>query len=127
MKFFSYICFALFFCFTALADGAATATTTTPDLGGAIFGLIDAVKVGSVAPIIVAAVQLLKTDLFGGLLLKINQKYIPIVMTALTVIGNVALGVAQGKKWLPSAIEGLFISGGAMAIYETVKTIKSKT
>lgn len=127
MKFFSYVCFALFFCFTALADGVATATSTTPDLGSSIFGLIDAVKVGSVAPIIVAVVQLLKTDLFGGLLLKINQKYVPVVLTVLSVVGNVAVGVVQGKKWLPSAIEGLFISGGAMAIYETVKTIKSKT
>lgn len=127
MKFFSYVCFALFFCLSALADGLATATTTTPDLGSSIFGLIDAVKVGSVAPIIVAVVQLLKTDLFGGFLLKINQKYLPLILAVLSVVGNVAVGVVQGKKWLPSAIEGLFISGGAMAIYETVKTIKSKT
>lgn len=107
-----------------ILTGMALADDAKPELGKSIWDLIDAVKVGATAPIIVAAVQLLKTDLVGGLLSKLNANALRLVMAVATVAGNVAAS-AGSKGWLAAAVEGLFMSGGAMLIYDTIRSVKS--
>lgn len=96
--------------------------------GDAIINLLGAYKAhAGIAAIIVAVVQLLKSDLVGGLLLKLNQKWIPFILLALTGIGGAAQSVVAGKSWWQGLIDGFITTGIAASIYEGVKSIKSST
>ncbi len=118
---FSMVAFMLTAFFTLIAHAVEGAA---PDLGLSVLALIDAVKVGKVAVIMVAAVQLLKTEFFGSLIAKINQKAIPWITLAIAVVGNVGASVIQGKSWVAALVEGVLISLTANGAYETIKSIK---
>lgn len=112
---------ALFFSLAAYAADAVPA----PSFGDAIVALLSAYKThAGVAAIIVAVVQLLKSDVVGGLLLKINQKWVPILLLAITGIGGTAQAVLTGKNWWQGAVDGFITSGIAMSIYEAAKSIR---
>lgn len=118
----SIVLLGFFFTFAALAAGALP---EAPDTWTAITGAISAVKVGAIAPIVVAIVQVLRSNTVAGLLAGVSAWWMRTIVTTFTVAGNIAYEVASGgKTWWLAAIEGLVIGGGAMAIYDTVKSIK---
>lgn len=129
MKYFNaFLCTVIGFMFTFFAiaafaeGGLPPAPGTLPAVGDAI----SAIKVGAIAPIIVAIVQVLRSDTVLGLLNGMNKWWVRLVIVVATVLGNVAYEVAaNGKTWLAAAIEGLVMGGGAMAIYDTIKSVKS--
>ena len=111
--------------FLVSAVALAADPVPAPAFGDALVALLGAYTThAGVAAIIVAVIQLLKSDLVGGLLLKINQKWIPIVMLALTGIGGAAQAVLSGKNWWQGAVDGFITSGIAMSIYEAVKSTR---
>lgn len=108
----------------AFADGVAV-TVTAPAFGDALANLFGAIKDhGSVAVLIMAVVQILKTNEVVGLLGKISPKFLPLIIGVVTTIGYVVAAVIAGKSWFQGAIEGLVTSGGAMLIYESIRKIK---
>jgi len=94
-----------------------------PDLGSAIVDLISAVKLGALAPILLAVVQLLKTDFLGGFIKKINTKYQPLIVIVIGITGNVALAASGGKSWGSAIIEGLVLALTTMGLYDAIKPI----
>lgn len=108
----------------AFADGVAV-TLTAPAIGDALAQLFAAIKDhGSVAVIIMAVVQILKTNEVLGILGKVSSKALPLIIAVVTTVGYVVAAVIAGKSWFQGAIEGLFTSGGAMLIYEGFRKIK---
>jgi len=123
MKYINHILNALLltaFAFFALASFSAFAEDGGSSFGDAIVGVIDAVKVGGFAAILAAVIQVLKLDAVGGLINKINPKILPILIHTGTAILNVIAAIASGKPIIPATVEGVFISGTAMSLYDTV-------
>jgi hypothetical protein len=102
------------------------AQETAPDLGDSVVGLIDAIRVGGFSVIVAAAVQLLKTDFLGGFVNKVHPRLLPFVVTLATIGLSVATAMATGRDLMSAAIEALFISGGAIALYEHGKALFGK-
>lgn len=104
------------------ADGAA------PDLATALPGLLGAIKdKAGAAVILFFAVEVLKSAPLVGVLGKINQKALLVIVPVLGVLGSVADQVAhQNSSWLMALVNGLVVSGGAMTIYEALKNSASK-
>lgn len=116
--------FVIFYGASAMADGASV-TVTAPAIGDALSNLFAAIKDhGSVAVLIMAVVQVLKTNEVIGILGKVSSKFLPVIIAVLTTVGYIVGAVIAGKSWFQGAIEGLVTSGGAMLIYEAIRQIK---
>ncbi len=116
--------FAFLLAGSAFADGVAV-TVTAPAFGDALANLFAAIKDhGSVAVLVMAVVQVLKTNEVIGILGKVSSKFLPLIIAVLTTVGYVVAAVIAGKSWFQGAIEGLVTSGGAMLIYEAIRQIK---
>ena len=102
----------------AFAPEIAWATQAAAEAAPAI--VEQAKWVGTVSSVLAFGLQLLKNDLFGGLLNKLDKRYQPALVVLLTQIGALVQSVASGKNLLQAAIEWAFVAGGAMAIYTLV-------
>jgi len=117
--------------FTALASmlfltSAFAADSAAPDFSLTIIALMEAIKNhGSVAVILVAVFQLLRTAPVVGVLGSVTGKYLQVIIAVSTALGYIAVAAAQGKSWGVAAIDGLFTAGGAMLIYDAIRSIKS--
>ena len=76
--------------------------------------------VGTASSVVAFGLQLLKNDLFGGLINKVDPRFQPALVVLLTQIGALVESVASGKNLLSAAIEWAFVAGGAMSIYSLV-------
>ena len=64
--------------------------------------------------------QVLKSPALGGLLSGVTGLWLPVVTALVGQLIAVVEMLATGKPWKVVAVEYLFVSGGAMAIYDTV-------
>jgi len=91
-----------------------------------------ATKVGWASAALALALQLAKTDLFGGIFAKISTDYQPAVVLLLGQLGALIEAVNGGKSLGQASIEWLLTSGNAMALYAvaikpfTEKKLKAK-
>ena len=74
--------------------------------------------------IIVISVQILKSNLFDQFFK--GFKYKRALITVLGQIYSVVFMVINGQSLMNAVISGLFISGGAVAIYEAIKPFIEK-
>ena len=96
-------------------------------IGDAVIGLIDAIKVGGAGVILAAVVQILKSDFAGGLLSKVNAKYLPWITAAVAVLGNVAHGLVatpERQIWLV-ILEGVLIALTSNGVFDLFKAKKA--
>ena len=108
------------FAFMGLAV-AQDVVVAAPDLGASIVGLIEAFKGGAgPAVIIVAFMQLLKTEMLGNLIGKLHSGVTPLLVLVLGLVSGVLMDIGSGKTWLESLVQGLFNGGGAIALYTVV-------
>lgn len=97
-----------------------------PDFAGSILAIWTAIQShAGTALILVPVFQFLRTNEVVGILSKISGKYLQVVIAVLTVLGFVVDAWAKGQGLGAAAIAGLFTSGGAMLIFEAIKSIKS--
>lgn len=112
---------SLMFPLIALANEA-----TQPDFAMTIMSLMDAIQgKASIAVILVAVFQLLRTAPVVGILSKVSGRYLQVVIAASTALGFVAQAWATSGNLGAAAVEGLFTAGGAMLIYTAIRSIKS--
>jgi len=111
----------LLFTILLMVSFSVFAQEAAPELGKSIEGLIMALK-GNAGPaaIIIAVVQLLKTDYLGNVLGKVNKGLIPLLIVLGGGAVQVLTEVATGKKLAEALINGLFSGGLAIALYEVV-------
>lgn len=94
-----------------------------------ILNLIDAIKGNaSIAVIVFAAIQVLKTNEVVGIIGKLGLQgnAVRVVVAVLTSGGYVAQAMMKGLSIWPALVEGLFTAGGAMLIFEAIKKINDK-
>jgi len=129
MKTINVYLYSAMFLFSLLITTVVAYAADAPDLGASVTGLIDAIKIGQIGVILVASVQLLKTDFFGSLLAKVNPKIIPWVTLALAIIGNVGVGLMQpvAKPIWVLIIEGVLGAFASNGIYEMFKIPQAKS
>lgn len=105
---------------------AVLAQDGSVDTGAAIGQLISAFKSGSIAVILAAVVQVLKTPLLNTLLNK-NPKTIPTLVMLLGFVAEVVTKWSESKDvWsllAGSVIPGLFNGGLAIGVYEWIKSL----
>ena len=92
--------------FTALASmlfltSAFAADSAAPDFSLTIIALMEAIKNhGSVAVILVAVFQLLRTAPVVGVLGSVTGKYLQVIIAVSTALGYIAVAAAQGNLGL---------------------------
>lgn len=100
------------------------------DVVNAIVDLVKNWKAWSALAVAAASitiiVQALKTDILGNLIDKMNPFMKRLLITALGQVAGIILMVANGKGWIDAVVAGLFTSGGAVAIYESLKPLIDK-
>jgi hypothetical protein len=72
------------------------------------------------ASIMAMAMQILKHDVTGALMSKVKPWLQPVLIALIGQIGAFIEMLATGKSFKVAAVEWLFVSGGAMALYDTV-------
>ena len=100
--------------------GMAYAQESIPDLGSSLAGLITAIKAGTIPAIIVAVVQMLRTEFVSKWIGKINSGLAPLLVLVLGLVSGVLTSMATGQVWHQGLLVGLFNGGYAMAIYDVV-------
>lgn len=102
-------------------EAASGEVVAAPDLGASIVALIEAFKGGAApAAIIVAVMQLLKTEFLGNLIGKLHAGVVPLLVLLLGLASGVLMDIGAGTSWLESLVKGLFNGGGALALYAVV-------
>ena len=91
-----------------------------PELANSFILLIDALKIGIVAPILVAIMRLLKTDWIEKKLFKIHSGLQPLVVILLGLVAEMLIGTSEGRSWFEVAIQGLINGGAAIALYDII-------
>lgn len=102
----------------------AHAADEIPPLGASIMALFTAIKDKAVVAVIVMHVfQILRTNEAVGFLgkLGLSGNGMRLAVAVITALGYVANAWATGMPVLQALIEGLFISGGAMLIFDALK------
>jgi len=82
--------------------------------------------IGIAAAILTLLVQILKTELLGGLLAKASPFLKRLLITVLGQFAGIVIAVNGGLGWIEAVVAGLLTSGGAVAIYEAIKPFFSK-
>jgi hypothetical protein len=72
------------------------------------------------ASILAMAMQILKHDVTGALMSKVKPWLQPVLIALIGQIAGFVEVLATGKSFKIAAVEWLFVSGGAMALYDTV-------
>lgn len=72
------------------------------------------------ASILAMAMQILKHDVTGALMTKVKPWLQPVLIAFVGQIAAFIEALATGKSFKVAAVEWLFVSGGAMALYDTV-------
>lgn len=117
------VLFGLFLMFPLIAFAAEV---VEPDFTASIMQLLGAIQgKASVAVILVAVFQLLRTAPVVGILGKFSGKYLQAIIAGVTALGYVAQAWATSGNLGAAAVEGLFTAGGAMLIYQAIRSIKS--
>lgn len=117
---------------TATAVAAAPVAPTANEIMDAIANLLLNWKVlgpwGICSSIIIIIVMLLKSD-WTDFFFKWSTKG-PLVKQAIIVILGQVIGImaaiSQGTKWPTAIVAGLFVSGGAIVIYNAIKPLFKK-
>lgn len=94
-----------------------------PALSETLLALLGDIKDKAVAAVVIMHVfQILRTHEVFGLLGKIGLqgKSLQVAIAVITAFGFVADAYAKGGNIVQALVEGLFTSGGAMAIYDAV-------
>jgi hypothetical protein len=102
----------------------AFAADEAPPLGSSIMALFTAIKDKAVVAVIVMHVfQILRTNEAIGFLgkLGLSGNGMRVAVAVITALGFVANAWATGMPVLQALIEGLFVSGGAMVIFDALK------
>jgi hypothetical protein len=81
---------------------------------------------GLISSVIVLVMQILKTEIMGGLLLKASPFLKRLLITVFGQVAGVIVAVSGGLTWVEAIVTGLITSGGAVAIYEAIKPFFSK-
>lgn len=105
----------------ALADSA-------PAITDSLLSLFSAVQSHATAAVVLMFVfQVLRTNEVIGILGKIGLqgKSLQVVIAVITALGYVFNAYAKGENLLQAAVEGLFTSGGAMLIFDSLKGIQA--
>lgn len=109
---------SMFFILLTFA-GVALAQETAPELGASIEGLIASFQAGKVA-IIVAVIQLLKTDFLGNILGKVHKGAVPLLVIVLGLLVGALESVATGTTLVAGLLSGLLAGGQGIALYDVV-------
>lgn len=113
--------------FAGLACAADVVTVQVPNLVPSLMDLFGAFKdKASVAVIIVAVVQVLKTNEVVGILGKVASKYLPIIVAVVSVLGFTATAVVSGKSWIQGVLEGLATAISSNLFYDAFRSLKAK-
>ena len=107
----------------------AFAAETAPSLGGSITGLVDAVRAGLIAPILIGIMRLVRTEFVEEWIGRIHPGIAPLLVLGLGLVAEVLTGTTEGKPWYAVALQGLTNGGVAMELYDTVGKhfLKKKT
>ncbi len=108
----------------------AHAEDAVPGLGVSVIALLNAIKDKAVASVLVMYVfQILRSNEAIGVLGKLGLSGggLRVAVAVLTTLGYVANSWAQSGNIGQAAIEGLFVSGGAMLIYDAIKAGQTAT
>lgn len=109
----------LYSCMALAADPAPV-----PDLTVVLVALWNAIQNhAGTSMILVPVFQLLRTHEVLGLLSKISGKYLQVVIAVTTTLGFVVDANIKGQSWGAAAITGFFVSGGAMLIFDSIRSI----
>jgi len=95
-----------------------------PPLGDSLVALLNAIKEkASAAVILVFVFQILRTHEVFGILgkLGLQGRGLQITIAVITALGFVADAYARGGNLMQAVIEGLFVSGGSMLIFDALK------
>lgn len=119
--YFPMIVFAMLSFVSFSAIGQDVVTPTVPELGPSVMELWKAIAdKAPLAVVLVAVMQMLRTDLFGNLLGKINTGLLPLVTIVIGLVIAVIEGLATGKGLVEILISTLIVSGQGMVLYDTV-------
>lgn len=72
------------------------------------------------ATVLATIMQVLKSPITGALLSKVKPWMQPVLIAFIGQIAAFIEVLSSGVDWKTAAIQWLFVSGGAMAIYDTV-------
>lgn len=112
--------FALSLLFCSMVAFAAD----VPDTGTSLLALISAVKVGTGSAIILAVVQLLKSNLVSNLIGRIvNVKYIPWITIGLGVLGSVGMALGSSGNVTAAIIEGVLMALISNGVFDQIKVL----
>lgn len=110
------------------AGFALAADGTAPDLTSTILAIWKAIQDKSgVALILVPVFQLLRTHEVLGILSKLTGKGMQLAVAIITTGGFVVDALAKGQNIGTAIIAGLFTAGGAMLIYDAIRSMKSSS
>lgn len=103
----------------------ADAPVAPVDFAAVVMALWQAIQNhASTALLLVPVFQLLRTSEVAPLLGWFSGKYLQVVIAIITAIGFVINAWATGQALGQAAITGLFTSGGAMLIYDAIRSIQ---
>ena len=116
--------FLMFFSLVALAEN----TVNAPGFVDSLFALWKAIQDhASTALILVPLFQLLRTNEVLGILKNLSGRWMQVSVAVITTLGFVVDAAAKGQSWGQAAIAGLFTAGGAMLIYDAIRSINPKS
>jgi len=123
MKKFSVIfvlCFTMFLSVVAMA-----ADEVAPDFGMSIMALFAAFKdKASLAVILMAVFQVLKTVPVTNLIGKLGASYQRLILAIISVGASIIASYQVKQNWISAVVEGLVVAGGAMLIYDAIREMK---
>jgi hypothetical protein len=110
----------------AFVSYAMAADPAAPNLTDSIMLLWKAIQDHSgTALILVPVFQILRTNESLGLLSKLGGKGMQIAVALITTGGFIVNAWATGQSLGQAAVTGLFTAGGAMLIYNAIRSIKA--
>ena len=113
-------------CFTMLLSLVALAADeTAPDFGMSIMALFAAFKdKASLAVILMAVFQVLKTVPVTNLIGKLGASYQRLILAIISVGASIIASYQVKQNWISAVVEGLVVAGGAMLIYDAIREMK---
>lgn len=115
----SVICLVALFPLLAFAADAPV-----PDFTASLLAIWNGIQTHApVAVILVPVFQLLRTNQLVGILGKVSGKYLPVVIAVFVSAGYVLDAHLKGEPIFTALVTGLFTAGGAMKIYDAIRSI----